>query len=440
MADPRIRELAELLVNRSLDVQPGWQVLIRTTPLARPLLTEVAKAIARREAYALVRMTWNERSRVDLDWAREAPLELLAKLPEIEAYSVEHEDARLTIIAPEDLHAGADLEPERRRLIQRSQERSAERGRTLDVRWAVTQFPTEASAAEAGMTLAEFEDYVYGACLRDWDAEYERLRRYAERFDRASEVRIVGPETDLTLSIEGREATIDHGLRNMPAGEFFFGPVEDSAEGVVTFAEFPSIYQGRDVAGARLEFRGGVIVAASATDGEDHLLAVLDTDEGARRLGELGIGCNPGITRHMRNTLFDEKIDGTIHLAVGASYTFTGATNKSAIHWDLVKDLRSGGELWCDGELVQRDGQLAHLATSRRSVRPASGSATTIPAMISAQPAQPTAPRRSPASQKPKMPGEDGLHRERERGSRRARPPLRPRLDEEGRARSRRCP
>ncbi|MCP9486806.1 MAG: aminopeptidase [Gaiellaceae bacterium MAG52_C11] len=357
MNDPRIRQLAELLVNRSLDVQPGWQVVIRTTPLARPLLTEVAKAVARREAYALVRMTWNERSRVDLDWAREAPLELLAKLPAIEAYSVEHEDARLTILAPEDLHAGADLEPERRRLMQRSQERSAERGRTLDVRWAVTQFPTEASAQEAGMTLAQFEDYVYGACLRDWDAEHERMRRYAERFDGANEVRIVGRETDLTLSIEGREATIDHGLRNMPAGEFFFGPVEDSAEGVVTFAEFPSIYQGRDVAGARLVFEGGAIVDASAEEGDDALLAALDTDEGARRLGELGIGCNPGITKHMRNTLFDEKIDGTIHLAVGASYTFTGATNKSAIHWDLVKDLRSGGELWCDGELVQRDGR-----------------------------------------------------------------------------------
>ena len=356
MADPRVRKLAELLVNRSLDVQPGWQVVIRTTPLARPLLTEVAKAVARREAYALVRMTWNERSRIDPDWAREAPLDLLAKLPDIEAYAVEHEDARLTIIAPEDLRAWADLEPERRRLMQRSQERSAERARTLDVRWAVTQFPTEASAEEAGMTLPEFEDYVYGACLRDWDAEHERMRRYAERFDQAREVRIVGRETDLTLSIEGREATIDHGLRNMPAGEFFFGLVEDSAEGVVTFAEFPSIYQGRDVAGARLVFERGLIVDATAAEGEDALISVLDTDEGARRLGELGIGCNEGITQHMRNTLFDEKIGGTVHLAVGASYTFTGASNKSAIHWDLVKDLRPGGELWCDGELVQRDG------------------------------------------------------------------------------------
>jgi aminopeptidase len=357
VADPRTRALAELLVNRSLDVQPGWQVVIRTTPLARPLVTEVAKAIARRGAYALVRLSWGpERFRADLDWAREAPLELLEKLPEIESHAVEEEDARLTIIAPEDLHAGSDLPSERRQALQRSQERAADRGRSLDVRWAVSQFPTEASAREAGMTLTEFEDFLYGACLRDWDAELERMTRYAERFDRAREVRIVGRETDLTLSIEGREATIDHGLRNMPGGEFFFGPVEDSAEGVVTFAEFRSLYQGRDIAGARLEFEGGKVVDASATEGEEALLSALDTDEGARRLGELGIGCNPGIQQHMRNTLFDEKIDGTVHLAVGASYTFTGASNTSAIHWDLVKDLRPGGELLLDGEVVQRDG------------------------------------------------------------------------------------
>ena len=207
------------------------------------------------------------------------------------------------------------------------------------------------------MTLAQFEDYIYGACLRDWDAEHERMRRYAERFDRAKEVRIVGRETDLTLSIEGRDATIDEGLRNMPGGEFFFGPVEDSAEGMITFAEFPSIYQGQDIAGARLVFEGGRVVEASATEGEDTLLSALDTDEGARRLGELGIGCNPGIQQYMRNTLFDEKIDGTIHLALGQAYAKAGGTNESLVHWDMVKDLRRDGRLEVDGELVQENGR-----------------------------------------------------------------------------------
>jgi aminopeptidase len=221
----------------------------------------------------------------------------------------------------------------------------------------VTQYPTEAAAADAGMSLEELTEFIFGASLRDWDAEHERMRRYAERFDAADDVRLVGAGTELTLSIAGRETTVDHGLRNMPAGEFFTSPVEDSAEGVVHYSEFPAIYLGHDVVGVRLAFRGGRVVDASADEGEDFLLQMLDTDDGARRLGELGIGCNPGITRHMRNTLFDEKIDGTVHLALGGGYTFTGSTNESAIHWDMVKDLRPGGELWVDGELVQRDGR-----------------------------------------------------------------------------------
>ena len=147
------------------------------------------------------------------------------------------------------------------------------------------------------------------------------------------------------------------GFRNMPDGEVFYSPVEDSAEGVITFGEFPAVYLGHDVFGARLEFRDGVAVAATAAEGGEFLQQVLATDAGSRRLGELGLGCNPRITRFTRNVLFDEKIDGTVHLAVGASYTYAGGKNESAVHWDMVKDLRRGGELYLDGELVQRDGR-----------------------------------------------------------------------------------
>lgn len=358
MDDPRVARLAELLVERSLDVQPGWQVTVRATPLARPLVEEVARAIARRGAYALVRLTWgNERMPLDLDWALEAPLELLEELPEIERHALETEDARLTILSPEDVHRGAALGGERLKALRRALEPSAERARALNVRWAVTTFPTEATAREAGMTLAELEDFLYGACLRDWDAERERMQRIADRFDAAGEVRIVGAGTDLRLSIAGRTGAIDHGLRNMPAGEVFFSPVEDATEGVIEYSEFPALHLGKEVEGARLVFREGKVVEASAREGEAFLFEALDTDEGARRLGELGLGCNERITRHMRNTLFDEKIAGTVHLALGGSYTFIGGLNKSAIHWDMVKDLRGGGELYCDGELVQRNGR-----------------------------------------------------------------------------------
>jgi aminopeptidase len=355
--DPRVRALAELMVDRCLDVQPGWQVSVRASPLARPLVREVARAIARRGAYYLPRINWGpERYRSDLDWALEAPLELLGELSPIEAHQVAEEDARLTIRAPEDVHAGAELDPERRRLLQQAGEPASRRARSLDVRWALVEYPTEAAAAEAGMTLDEYADFIYDACLLDWDAEEERMQRVKERFDAADSVWIQGEGTDLTIGIHGREGVVSAGFRNMPDGEVFYCPVEDTAEGVITYAEFPAVYLGHDVVGARLVFREGKVVEATADEGQEFLRQILATDEGASRLGELGLGCNPRITRFTRNVLFDEKIDGTVHLAVGASYTYAGGRNESAVHWDMVKDLRPGGEIAADGEVVQRDG------------------------------------------------------------------------------------
>ncbi|MDQ3067936.1 MAG: aminopeptidase [Actinomycetota bacterium] len=357
MTDPRVRELAELMVNRCLDVQPGWQVSVRSTPLARPLVEEVARAIARRGAYYLPRINWGpERFRADLGWALEAPLELLGELPDIESYQVEKEDARLTIRAPEDVHAGADLDPARRKLLQQAGEPASRRARALEVRWALVEYPTEAAAAAARMSLEEYTEFIFDACLLDWDGEEQRMRRIKERFDAARTVRIVGEGTDLTVGIEGREGVVSAGFRNMPDGEVFYSPVEDTAEGVIHFAEFPAVYLGHDVVGARLVFADGKVVEATAEQGAEFLEQVLATDDGAKRLGELGLGCNPRITRFTRNVLFDEKIDGTIHLAVGGSYTYAGGKNESAIHWDMVKDLRPGGEISVDGEVVQRDG------------------------------------------------------------------------------------
>jgi aminopeptidase len=357
VAEPRDAQLAELLVDRCLDVQPGWQVTVRASPLARPLVTEVARAIARRGAYYLPRINWgSERFRADLDWALAAPLELLAELPSIERHQVETEDARLSIRAPEDVHSGSELDEQRRSLLQKAGEPASRRARALVVRWALAEYPTEAAAEEAGMTLPEYTEFVYGACLLDWDAEEERMQAIKERFDRARRVRIVGDGTDVTLGIEGREGVVSAGFRNMPDGEVFYCPVEDSAEGVITFSEYPAVYLGNDVERARLVFRDGRVVEADAEGGEKFLQQVLRTDDGASRLGELGLGCNPGITRFTRNVLFDEKIAGTVHLALGGSYTYAGGKNESAVHWDMVKDLRRGGELWADAELVQRDG------------------------------------------------------------------------------------
>jgi aminopeptidase len=265
-------------------------------------------------------------------------------------------DAIITISAPESTREGNDLPEERRQALEQRLRPMRARTMALEVPWVVCEYPVLATAQDAGMTLAAFEEFVYGAVLLDWDAEGEKMRRIAERFDAASEVRIVGDGTDLTVSLEGRTGAIDDGHLNMPGGEVFFAPVEDSAEGVVTFSEFPAVRFGREVGGARLRFEGGRVVDAAALSNEAFLHEMLAVDEGASRLGELGIGCNRAIQRFSRNLAFDEKIDGTIHLALGSSYSFIGGRNVSAIHWDIVKDLRGGGRLYADGALVQEAG------------------------------------------------------------------------------------
>ena len=356
MADPRVEAYARLLVEHCLDVQPGWQVLIRTQPASRPLLEELVRGIARRGAYAVVRLGFTLWP-IDVAWASEAQPELVGELPEIDRFASDRMDARVTIDAPENTREWVGLADERRQAAARATSYFMRRTMAHEIPWVSCQYPTNALAQDAGLTLRQFEDILYGAVLVDWAQLKETMRRYADRFDAADEVRIVAPGTDLTLSLAGRKGDVDGGETNMPGGEFFYAPVEDSAEGVVEFSEFPSVSEGLEVTGARLVFEGGRVVDASAASGEEFLFANLETDDGARRLGELGIGCNPGITRHMRNTLFDEKMAGTVHLALGASYTHIGGKNASGLHWDLVKDLRSGGELWCDGEVVQRNGE-----------------------------------------------------------------------------------
>ena len=355
MAESRLQAYARLLVEQCLDVQPGWQVLIRTQPASRPLLEEVVSAIARRGAYAVVRLGFNLWP-IDLAWAAEAAPELIAELNEIDRFASDRMDARLTIDAPENTREWAVLEDERRHAAAKATSYFMRRTMAHEIPWVSCQYPTNALAQDAGLSLRQFEDILYGAVLIDWPKLKETMRTYADRLDAADEVRIVASGTDLTLSLAGRIADIAGGESNMPDGEFFYAPVEDSAEGVIEFSEFPSVNDGLEVTGVRLVFEGGRVVDASAANGEEFLFSNLDTDEGARRIGELGLGCNPGITRHMRNTLFDEKMAGTVHLALGQSYTHIGGQNTSGLHWDLVKDLRDGGELWCDGELVQQNG------------------------------------------------------------------------------------
>jgi aminopeptidase len=350
--DSRIDEYARLLIERSVPVEAGWQVLVRGNHLGRPLIEALCEQIARKGAYPILQMSFEQ---LGGPFAREAPLDLLRVTPPLQQRLWEECDGIITVWSPEDAREGSDLSEERLAALQEASTPLRERTLAMDVPWVIAEFAVQSLADEAGMTLAEYEDFIYDAVLRDWDAEAERMRRIADVFDAAEEVRLVGAGTDLRLSLAGRLGHIDDGHINMPGGEVFYSPVEDGTEGVVEFNEFPAVYFGTEVRGARLRFEGGKVVDATASVNEQFLVSTLDTDEGARRLGEFGIGCNAGIQRFMRNVGFDEKIDGTIHLAVGCSYN--GGLNSSAIHWDIVKDLRSDGGIYADGRLVQQHGR-----------------------------------------------------------------------------------
>ena len=354
----RVEQLAELLIGRSLGVEDGWQVMVTATPLARQLVEELVRVIGRRGAYPLVRLSFTDLERVPFEtiWAEEAPEELLVVPAPSDVRTRKEIDARVILFSAENVYAGSSLDAQRRLALRTAARTAIDAADDMAKPWVSCPFPTQALAQEAGLTLSGYEDVLYAACLRDWDAEGERMRRYLERFDDAEFVRIVGPESDLTLSLVGRGGQVDDGHFNMPGGEFFFSPVEDSAEGVITFGEYPATYLGHRCEGIRLRFEQGRIVDASARAGEEFLLSVLDTDEGARRLGELGIGCNRGIPRTVRHMWFDEKIDGTIHLAIGQGFPIVGGLNESAIHWDIVKDLAQG-RIELDGATVQEHGE-----------------------------------------------------------------------------------
>jgi aminopeptidase len=241
------------------------------------------------------------------------------------------------------------------------------RGASGDLRWVGTLYPTAAEAQEADMSLEEFEDFVYGACYVDQEDPVAGWRRFATRQQQLVDwlkgketVRVTGPHADLTLSIAGRIFINSDGRRNMPSGEIFTGPVEQSANGWIRFT-YPAITGGREVDGIELHFAEGKVVEACARKNEEYLLDMLDTDAGARYLGEFAIGTNKAIDRFTKSILFDEKIGGTIHLAVGAGYPETGSQNRSAIHWDMICDMRDGGQIWVDDELFYDSGNFTIL-------------------------------------------------------------------------------
>jgi aminopeptidase len=366
MADPRVEKLAQVLVQYSLELQPGRLVRIQGPVAAAELVRAVYREAIQAGAHVVTRVTLDGLDEIFLKQASEEQLRYVSPLA---LHEVEQIDASLTIWADSNTKALSGVDPKRAALVQQTRQpimrRFMERAAAGDLNWCGTLFPTQAHAQDAEMSLTEYEDFVYGAGLLDetdpvaaWRAVSARQQRFVELLGSKRELHIRGPETDLRLSVAGRTWLNADGQKNFPDGEVFTGPVEDSASGHITFS-YPAVYMGREVEGVRLEFAGGQVVRATARKGEDLLTALLDTDAGARYLGEFAFGTNEGIQRFTRNILFDEKIGGTIHLAVGASYPDTGGKNQSGLHWDMICDLRQGGEVFADGELIYRDGQFA---------------------------------------------------------------------------------
>jgi aminopeptidase len=273
----------------------------------------------------------------------------------------------ISIMAPTNTRALAGIDPSKQQALGKRDREMTDLVISRD-KWILTLFPTEALAQESDMSLRDYEEFAFeGMALNEDDpvafwrgksAEQEKLK---ERLEEAKEIRIVGPDTDLTLSVEGRTFINSAGTHNMPCGEVFTGPIENSASGHVYFG-IPASAGGRDVSGVRFRFEDGKVVEATAEKGEDYLNTMLDADAGARYLGELGIGTNYHLPRATKSILFDEKLGGTVHLAIGRSYETTGGKNESSVHWDLITDLREGGELYADGELIQKNGKFLDFA------------------------------------------------------------------------------
>jgi aminopeptidase len=352
MGDPRIRQMARVLIDHSIRVQQNEQVLIQSTPLAMPLVEELYRLILERGGHPVPFITSERLQRIFYETASE---EQLDTIPGIIRDAYMKADALISIDAPENRRELMLVDPKRLQRHRKAKAPLTHRYMRNKAKWVVSLFPTASLAQDADMPLSQYEDFVFAAINLDWKRMKATMETAKALFDEAREVRIEAPGTNLVIGLEGRHGMVDGGENNMPGGEFFYSPVEHQTEGTVTF-EWPQVYNGREVSGIRLVFRDGKVTEAKADKGEDFLHEVLETDEGARYLGELGIGCNTVITRYTKNTLFDEKIGGTIHLAIGQAFEELGGKNRSAVHWDLVKDLRNGGRIYLDGRLVQENG------------------------------------------------------------------------------------
>jgi aminopeptidase len=350
MKDLRCEKLASVLLNHSLKVKAGENLIIRSNANGKPLVDELYKQGVKAGLNVFTHVLINEHSKFFMENATDEQFENANIFLEA-AY--EKADAFVVIEAPDNVKHLSKVDSDRNMKYNKAV--SPLIRKITDKRWVMTNFPTHSFAQEADMSLEEYENMLFDATLVDYQQMDREMDKIIDIFDQAETVRIVGKDTDLTFSIKDRKGIKCSGANNIPDGEVFYAPITDSANGHIYY-EFPAIRYGVQVDGIRLEFKDGKVVKATADKNEEFLNKMLDTDAGARFLGEFGIGLNYGIQKFIKNILFDEKIGGTIHLAVGNAYEESGGENRSIVHWDMIKELRDGGEIYVDGRLVQKNG------------------------------------------------------------------------------------
>ncbi|WP_032121403.1 aminopeptidase [Clostridium amazonitimonense] len=364
MADQRLNKLAKLLVNYSTEVKKGDFVFIMCDEVCTPWMVEVVKEAVLAGAHVETMITSTDVSEMKLKYSTSEQLE---EENFIMRETIKKADVWLTAWGTRNNRVNANIPSEK---LQQSSKGAAswrkiysEKMGDGSLRWCGTQYPTYADAQEGSMSYREYEDFVYGAGLLDledpvkeWKEISKKQQRWVEYLNDKKQLHILSEGTDIKVNIEGRKWINCDGKVNFPDGEIFTSPVEDGVEGHITFS-FPGIYMGKEIEGIRLEVKKGKVAKAEAKKGEELLKALLETDEGASVFGEVAIGTNYGIKKFTKNMLFDEKIGGTVHLAIGDSMPEAGGKNKSAIHWDMLCEMRNGGKIYADGELFYENGE-----------------------------------------------------------------------------------
>jgi len=362
--DNRLEKLAHILITHSLEIKKNDLFMIIGGNTAAPLIKEVYKKALEVGAYPYAKIGVEGLAELFYNGASQKQLKYMSPIAKFE---IENIDAKLGIICPENTRNLTNVDPKKQAIYSTAQQEIHEiflkRAAKKELRWCLTQYPTNASAQDADMSLSEYEDFIFKAAQVDkkdpvgyWEKTYGEQDKIKKLLETKKKLQIISKETNLTVSVGGRKWINCYGKENFPDGEVFTGPQENSAEGYISYS-FPGAYGGRLVENIRLWFEKGKVIKSKASSGEKFLKSMLDMDKGSKKIGEFAFGTNYGIKKYTKNTLFDEKIGGTIHIAVGSGYPETGSKNKSSLHWDMVCDLRKNGKVYADGELIYKNGK-----------------------------------------------------------------------------------